>query len=92
MRDDIRGRNGREYGSLIVMKRGLLIGGILLFLLGIVALLHPSFDYHKHEEVARIGPITATVEKPETADIPVAATVALLVSGMVLIFLGARGK
>ena len=74
------------------MKRGLLIGGILLFLLGIVALLHPSFDYHKHEEVARIGPITATVEKPETADIPVAATVALLVSGMVLIFLGARGK
>lgn len=92
MPGDIRGRNGKEYDSLIVMKRGLLIGGILLFLLGIVALLHPSFDYHKHEEVARIGPITATVEKPETADIPVAATVALLVSGMVLIFLGARGK
>lgn len=88
----IQGRNGKECDSVIAMKRGLLIVGILLFLLGIGALLHPSFDYHKHEEVARIGPITATVEKPETAEIPVAATVALLVSGMVLIFLGARGK
>ena len=74
------------------MKRILFILGIILFLLGIVALLHPSFDYHKHEEVARIGPITATVDKPETAEIPVAVTVALLVSGLVLIVLGVRTK
>jgi uncharacterized membrane protein HdeD (DUF308 family) len=74
------------------MKRILFILGIILFLLGIVALLHPSFDYHKHEEVARIGPITATVDKPETAEIPVAVTVALLVSGLVLIVLASRSK
>jgi uncharacterized membrane protein len=74
------------------MKRILFILGIILFLLGIVALLHPNFDYHKHEEVARIGPITATVDKPETAEIPVAVTVALLVSGLVLIVLAARSK
>ncbi|HXJ05473.1 MAG TPA: hypothetical protein VNH65_10265 [Candidatus Acidoferrum sp.] len=74
------------------MKRGLFIVGIVLFLLGIVALLHPNFDYHKHEEVARIGPITATVDKPETTSIPVAVTVALLVSGVVFIVLGARTK
>jgi uncharacterized membrane protein len=74
------------------MKRILFILGIILFLLGIVALLHPSFDYHKHEEVARIGPITATVDKPETAEIPVVVTVALLVSGLVLIVLAARSK
>ena len=74
------------------MKRILFILGIILFLLGIVALLHPSFDYHKHEEVARIGPITATVDKPETAEIPFAVTVALLVSGLVLIVLAARSK
>jgi len=74
------------------MKRILFILGIILFLLGIVALLHPSFDYHKHEEVARIGPITATVDKPETAEIPVAVTVALLVSGLVLIVLATRSK
>jgi uncharacterized membrane protein len=74
------------------MKRILFILGIILFLLGIVALLHPSFDYHKHEEVAKIGPITATVDKPETAEIPVVVTVALLVSGLVLIVLAARSK
>ena len=74
------------------MKRILFILGIILFLLGIVALLHPSFDYHKHEEVARIGPITATVDKPETAEIPVAVTIALLVSGLVLIVLAAKSK
>ncbi len=74
------------------MKRILLILGLLLFVLGIVALVHPSFDYHKHEELARIGPITATVDKPETARIPVGATVALLVSGLVLIVLGSKTK
>jgi len=74
------------------MKRGLFIVGIILFLLGIVALLHPNFDYHKHEEVARIGPITATVDQPETTSIPAPVTVALLVSGLVLIVLGVRTK
>lgn len=74
------------------MKRGLFIIGIILFLLGIVALLHPNFDYHKHEEVARIGPITATVDKPETTTIPAPVTVALLVSGLVLIVLSVRTK
>jgi len=44
------------------MKRFAVILGIIFFVLGIVALVHPSFDYHKHEEVARIGPITATVD------------------------------
>jgi len=74
------------------MKRFFLIIGIILFLLGIVALIHPSFDYKKHEEIARIGPIKATVDKPETAKIPVAATVALLVSGLVLIVFGSRAR
>lgn len=74
------------------MKRIFMILGIILFLLGIVALIHPSFDYNKHEEIARIGPIKATVDKPETTTIPVAATVALLVSGLVLIVLGTRAK
>jgi hypothetical protein len=74
------------------MKRLIVILGIIFFLFGIITLLHPNFDYHKHEEVAKIGPITATVDKPETARIPVGATVALLVSGLVLIVLGSRTK
>ena len=92
MFEHICGQLQTDYDNVSAMKRFVVILGIILFVLGIVALVHPSFDYHKHEEVARIGPITATVDKPETANIPVAATVALLVSGLVLIVLGARSK
>jgi uncharacterized membrane protein len=90
--EHIYGNQQTDYDNVFAMKRFVVILGVILFVLGIVALVHPSFDYHKHEEVARIGPITATVDKPETASIPVAATVALLVSGLVLIVLGARSK
>ena len=92
MFEHIYGNQQTDYDNVFAMKRFVVILGVILFVLGIVALAHPSFDYHKHEEVARIGPITATVDKPETASIPVAATVALLVSGLVLIVLGARSK
>lgn len=92
MFEHICGHEETDYDNVCVMKRFAVILGIIFFVLGIVALVHPSFDYHKHEEVARIGPITATVDKPETASIPVAATVALLVSGLVLIVLGSRSK
>jgi uncharacterized membrane protein HdeD (DUF308 family) len=74
------------------MKRTLVILGVILFILGIVALVHPSFDYQTHEEIAKIGPIKASVDKPETVKVPVGATVALLVSGLVLIVLGSRAK
>ena len=92
MPEDVGNYQRTVCGNVCQMKRILLILGLLLFLLGIVALVHPSFDYHKHEEVARIGPITATVDKPETASIPVGAMVALLVSGLVLIVLGSKTK
>ena len=72
------------------MKRFLLFLGVILFLLGIVALVHPSFVYEKHEEIAKIGPIKATVDKQETETIPAGATAALLVSGLVLIVLGLK--
>ena len=74
------------------MKRILLILGIVLFGLGIAAMLHPTIGYHKHDEIAKIGPITATVEKEESTEIPVAVTVGLLVSGLVLTVLGVRTK
>jgi len=87
-----RSHKWTAYDTVCSMKRMLLVLGLILFLLGIAALLHPNVDYHKHEEVARIGPITATVEKPETARVPVGATVALLVSGLVIMVLASRAK
>ena len=74
------------------MKRIAMALGILLLILGLVALLHPNFDYHKREELAKIGPVTATVEKPERTTVPPAAAAALLVAGAVLIAVSPRLK
>jgi len=74
------------------MRRVALLFGVLCFLAGILFLVHPDITYQKRDEVAKIGPITATVEKRETAKIPVAATATLLIAGLLLIVLGARSK
>jgi hypothetical protein len=74
------------------VKRLALLVGLVFFVGGIIFLIHPSITYRKHEEIAKIGPITATVEKRESAKIPLAATASLLIAGVVLIVLGARSK
>jgi len=66
------------------MKRLVLIFGVVLFLLGIIAVVHPTFEYHRRERVAKFGPVEATMDEPKTFQVPTAATVALLVSGLVL--------
>jgi hypothetical protein len=58
----------------------------------VIGLVHPSFNYHQQEEVAKIGPIKATVNEEKTAQIPAAASIAFLVAGVVLVLLGPRIK
>jgi hypothetical protein len=53
---------------------------------------HPAFNYHQQEEVAKIGPIKATVDEQKTAQIPPAVSVTLLVAGIALVLLGPRTK
>ena len=67
------------------MKRFALVLGLVLVILALVAFLHPSFDYHKHEEVAKIGPVTATIDKRERAIVPPAVAAALLILGATLL-------
>jgi len=74
------------------MKRLALILGLVLFILGIVAVVHPTFEYGTQKHVANIGPIKATIEEPKTFEVPVAGTVALLVSGLVLAILSSKMK
>ena len=69
-----------------------MILGAVLVLLGIAAVVHPTYSYHKQDQVAKIGPFQATVDEEKTAQIPVAATVALLAAGLVLVLLGSRMK
>ena len=43
------------------MKKFLVALGLLLFVLGIVGVVHPDFTYHKTEEVAHFGPVHASL-------------------------------
>jgi uncharacterized membrane protein len=74
------------------MKRVLMIIGVVLMLLGIAAVLHPTYTYHQQQQVAKIGSFQATVDEEKTAQIPVAATGALLVAGLALVLIGAKAK
>jgi hypothetical protein len=74
------------------VKRLLIFLGILFLLAGTVGLLHPSFNYHKREEVAKLGPIQATVDEEKTAQIPMAASAAMIIAGLALLILGPRMK
>jgi hypothetical protein len=58
----------------------------------VVGLVHPNFTYHKQEEVAKFGPIKATMDEEKTVQIPAAVSIVLLVSGIGLVLLGPRIK
>jgi uncharacterized membrane protein len=74
------------------VKRTLVIVGVVLILLGIVAVLHPTYTYHQQQQVAKIGAFQATVDEEKTVQIPVAATAALLVAGLALVLIGSKSK
>ena len=74
------------------MKKVFLTAGLLVFVLGIVGLVHPEFTYHKTEEVAHVGPVRATINEEKTVTVPAVVSILLLVAGVGLIALGVRSR
>jgi uncharacterized membrane protein HdeD (DUF308 family) len=74
------------------MKRFAVILGVILLVFGVVGLVHPIFTYHQQEEVAKIGPVKATVNEEKTVQVPAAVSILLLVAGLGLVVLGPRMK
>jgi len=74
------------------MKRFLLAIGILLVLLGILGLVKPTFTYHQKQEVAKLGPIQATVDEEKTVEIPKAVSIVVTLTGLAVILLAPRLK
>ncbi len=74
------------------MKRVVIILGVILLVLGVIGLVHPVFNYHQQEEVAKIGPIKATVNEEKSLEIPPAVSITLLVAGIGLVVFGPRMK
>jgi len=52
------------------MKRVVIVLGVIFLVLGVIGLVHPVFNYHQQEEVAKIGPIKATVNEEKSLEIP----------------------
>jgi hypothetical protein len=74
------------------MKLLVIVLGVILLVLGVIGLAHPSFNYHQQEEVAKFGPLKATVDEQKTVQIPAAVSITLLVAGIGLVVLGPRMK
>lgn len=71
------------------MKTNTLIG-LILIILGIVALAYPKITYTDREKVVDLGPIQATAETQKEIPIsPIVGGIAII-SGLVLVLAGGR--
>ena len=66
--------------------------GIVLMVLGVLALAYQGFSYTDKEKVVDIGPIEATAETEESVAVPPIIGGMLLVGGIVLTVMGARRR
>ena len=66
--------------------------GILLIVLGGLALAYQGFDYTRREKVLDVGPIHATAEEQKHVSIPPVLGGLVLVGGIALVIAGARKK
>jgi uncharacterized membrane protein len=66
--------------------------GILLVVLGVLALVYQGFSYTRREKVLDIGPIHATADTQEHVPLPPIVGGVALAAGAVLIALGLKHK
>jgi hypothetical protein len=66
--------------------------GILLVILGGLALAYQGFSYTRREKIIDIGPIHATADKRERVPLPPIVGGLALAAGAVLLAMGAKQK
>jgi hypothetical protein len=71
------------------MKASMIVG-IVLIVIGVVALGYEGISYTTRETVIDIGPLQASVEKRKTIPLSPVLGGAALVGGIVLVLVGAR--
>jgi uncharacterized membrane protein len=70
----------------------MIVVGILLIVLGGLALTYQGFNYTHQEKVLDVGPIHATADKQDRVSIPPILGGLVLVGGIALLVVGARKK
>jgi hypothetical protein len=66
--------------------------GIVLIVIGIIALAYGGFTYTTREKVLDIGPIEATAERRHTIPLPPVLGAVALIGGIALMIAGAKRK
>jgi uncharacterized membrane protein len=66
--------------------------GIVLIVLGALALAYQGFSYTRREKVLDVGPIHATADTREHVDVPPIIGGLALAAGVILLFTGAKRK
>ncbi len=66
------------------------IVGIVLIVVGALALIYHSVTYTKEKKVLDVGPIQATTKTHKTVPIPTIAGVVVVAAGVILVVVGTR--
>ena len=66
--------------------------GIVLIVLGVLALLYQGISYTKRETIVDVGPIHATAERQKTIPLPPIIGVGGIVAGVALLLVSSRSK
>ena len=64
--------------------------GIVLIILGVLALAYQGITYTTREKIIDLGPLKASVDKEKTIPLPPIIGALALVGGVVLVIVGAR--
>ena len=68
------------------------LAGIVLIVLGVVALVYQGITYTRRETVVDIGPLHATADRERTLPIPPVLGVAAIAGGVALLAVGGRKR
>jgi uncharacterized membrane protein YidH (DUF202 family) len=64
--------------------------GVVLIIVGVIALAYQGITYTRTERVVDLGPLKVEAEKKETIPLPPIVGGAALVGGIILVVLGSR--
>jgi hypothetical protein len=70
--------------------KGTFLAGVILIIVGVVALVYQGFTYTKKERVLDLGPIHADADKTHNVWVPPVVGVVILVGGIACLVVGGR--
>jgi hypothetical protein len=68
------------------------LAGIVLIVLGVVALVYQGITYTRRETVLDIGPLHATADRERTLPLPPVLGIAAIAGGVALLVVGGRKR